>query len=181
MSDCQIWLLCSASKLLVHRRASSLTLGEAALLRKRQSVEGEVPALSWPDDRANSRNSVVPVRCGFSRLRRSIRSASRCNRSGLATVQPSLGRKRFKGAVAITNRPVQQGIHRDRRAEPGSHTAGPRSPRHDVSSPRITSLYSTGFSKLGPRLSPASHLSSRKISFRAGDASALSSIPCAIC
>jgi hypothetical protein len=45
-------------------------------LRKRYKVEAEIARSFLPDDRASSRNNVVPVRCGFSRLRRSIRSAS---------------------------------------------------------------------------------------------------------
>src|SRR5262249_7270785 len=62
-------------ELLVRRGSEQLALSESALLEEAIQGGGGDGGFFWPD-RANSRKRVVPVRCGFSRLRRSMRSAS---------------------------------------------------------------------------------------------------------
>src|SRR5439155_11790037 len=60
ISACQIWLLNSASNFLCAWGASSCRSERPRCLRKRYSVEGEMAGASLPEDRASSRNSVVP-------------------------------------------------------------------------------------------------------------------------
>ncbi len=80
-------------------------------------MEADTPGEFLPEDRASSRSRVVPVRCGFSRFRRSIRSAScgvMCAR--LAAVLARFGRQSLEAAGAVAERPIQQRIDGNRNA-----------------------------------------------------------------
>ncbi len=57
-------------------RSEQLPFGEAALLEEAIERGSGMAGSFCSEDRASSRSRVVPVRCGFSRLRRSMRSAS---------------------------------------------------------------------------------------------------------
>ena len=105
-------------ELLVRRRGEQLPFGEAALFEEAiQGGGGDRRRVFWPDDRASSRNRVVPVRCGFSRLSRSIRSAS-CG--VMVRDWPrswrGCGARASKPPLAVTERPIQQRIDRNRSA-----------------------------------------------------------------
>src|SRR5205807_3440131 len=65
-----------ASNFLCAGGSSSCRSVRPRCLRKRYSVEADTPGEFRPEDKDSSRSRVVPVRCGFSRLRRSMRSAS---------------------------------------------------------------------------------------------------------
>lgn len=77
-------------------------------------MEAERGGSFWPETRANSRRSVVPVRCGFSRLE-AFDEIGKLGWDGarLPAVLAGLGSQGFKATRPIAQRPIPQGIDGD--------------------------------------------------------------------
>ena len=124
-----------------------LAFGEAAGAQEtieRGSRQAGLVRARWPA--ANSRSRAAPVRCGFSRLSRSMRAAvSGATARACPRSWRGLGDKRGQSVAAIAQGPIQQRVHRDLAAggmgnvvEAGGDLLGApvSSPRGSVSSTR---------------------------------------------